>query len=551
MPPVLRYRGVQNDPTLNAGQPRRRGPAAGGGLVTGSVDLSTGTLALRERVREAYWKRRDPIVDDRMLWRAQTFRHVMHLLPGQSILELGCGDGAFTRQLVGVTRGECSLTAVTFAPEARRPARFPPNVEFLASGLLPGVLEERRFDFIIAHDLLDKRNATWLLQQVFALLLPGGRFLFYESNPWNVIRRLRQGFGPLLGHRDPRLLFNRQDMYELLSELGFIRIFAVFNDFVYAPLTPQGVWLLRNLSIILENTIGLRTLSGSILLHAQKPPPPTTYPRVSLTIDDAFLRSVSVVVPCHNEEMNVGSLVRRLIELFDEYIYEIVLVNDNSKDGTGAIIEELARRDARIKPIHRAPPNGVGRALAVGLRAATGTYVLSLDCDFQHLLPEIRDLFDGIAEGYDVAVGSRFSRHSVLLNYPFPKILANRAFHMVARITLIAGFRDLTNNLKLMRREVARELVLREPGFAVNAETGFQPLLMGYRVKEVPISWIGRSVGMGESSFRVLKAGGGYWRVLCRLWLWRFLRAGPYATLRRRSSAAADASSGVGLKTAR
>jgi len=529
-----------------------RGHALGGDLVTPPVHSSADTLALRERVRERYWQRRDPIIDDRMLWRAHTFRHVMHLLPGQSILELGSGDGAFTRQLVRVTRGECPLTTVTFDLDARRPARLHPAVEFLTSRSLPGPLEGRRFDFIIAHDLLDKRNAAWLLQEVFALLLPGGRFLLYESNPWNVIRRIRQGLGLLFGRGDPRLLLSRPDMYELISELGFIRVFALFNDFVYAPLTPKGVWLLRNLSIILENTPGLRTLAGAILLHAERPSsaPPTTCPQVSLTMDDRFLRSVSVVVPCHNEETNVGSLVCRLIELFGDYIYEIVLVNDNSKDETGDVIAELARNDPRIKPIHRAAPNGVGRALAAGLRAATGKYVLSLDCDFQHLLPEIRDLFDAMVEGYDVAVGSRFSRHSVLLNYPFAKILANRGFHMIARIALIGDFRDLTNNLKLMRREVARELVLREPGFAVNAETGLQPLLMGYRVKEVPISWIRRGVDMGVSSFRVLKAGGGYGRVLYRLWLWRFLSIGPYGTLRRRSSVSGDRSR-VGLTTAR
>src|ERR1700757_4926320 len=80
------------------------------------------TLALRERVRETYWKRRDPIIDDRMLWRAQTFRHVMHVLPGQNILEIGCGDGAFTRQLAKVTRGECPLTTVTFDVDAKRPS---------------------------------------------------------------------------------------------------------------------------------------------------------------------------------------------------------------------------------------------------------------------------------------------------------------------------------------------------------------------------------------------------------------------------------------------
>jgi hypothetical protein len=142
-----------------------------------------------------------------------------------------------------------------------------------------------------------------------------------------------------------------------------------------------------------------------------------------------------------------------------------------------------------------------------------------MDCDFEHLLPEIRDIFDVAAEGYDVVVGSRFSRLSVLLNYPFQKIIANRGFHALAQSLFCRRFRDLTNNLKLMRREVVENLQLTQPGFAANAETGLQPLLMGYSVKEVPISWINRTPDMGVSSFRLAKVGGGYWQVLFKLWL--------------------------------
>src|SRR5947207_7426090 len=72
------------------------------------------TLALREQYREDYWAKHDPIVDDRLLWRAQTFRHTVHLLPGQTILELGCGELRFTRTLLRVSRGENPITAVTF-----------------------------------------------------------------------------------------------------------------------------------------------------------------------------------------------------------------------------------------------------------------------------------------------------------------------------------------------------------------------------------------------------------------------------------------------------
>ena len=304
-------------------------------------------------------------------------------------------------------------------------------------------------------------------------------------------------------HDDPRLLLSRPDLYELLSEVGFIGIFAVYNDFVYAPLTRQLVWMLRNLSIILENMPGVRTLAGSILLYAQKPPRLISLPHAALTINDRFHRAVSVVVPCHNEEMNVEPLVSRLCSLYGQYIHEIILVDDNSNDGTRNVIGALADADPRVKPIYRTPPNGAGRAIGDGLRAATGNYVLSLDCDFQHLLPELRDMFDAAAEGYDVVVGSRFSRHSVLLNYPWLKIIANRAFHVLAQLTLLARFRDLTNNLKLMRREAVENLILLEPGFAVNAEIGLQLLIAGYRVKEVPVSWIGRGVSMGTSSFHL------------------------------------------------
>jgi hypothetical protein len=136
-------------------------------------------------------------------------------------------------------------------------------------------------------------------------------------------------------------------------------------------------------------------------------------------------------------------------------------------------------------------------------------------------------LFDAAAAGYDVVVGSRFSRHSVLLNYPYQKVVANRGFHALAQLALRRRFRDLTNNLKLMRREVVERLQLLEPGFAVNAETGLQPLMMGFRVAEVPISWISRAPDMGQS--RLLRVGGGYWRVLWRLW--RHARQRPYSSL--------------------
>jgi dolichol-phosphate mannosyltransferase len=108
----------------------------------------------------------------------------------------------------------------------------------------------------------------------------------------------------------------------------------------------------------------------------------------------------------------------------------------------------------------------------------------------------------------------------VLINYPFGKILANRSFHMLANLAIRLGNRrDITNNLKLMRGDLARQLVITEPWFAANAEIGLQVVLLGCSIQEVPISWMNRTFDMGHSSFKVLKFGTGYVRVL-----WRFAR---------------------------
>ncbi len=491
------------------------------------------TLVERERYRDWYLRRRDPIASDRMLWRAQTVRQLTHILPGQTILEIGAGAGLLTRQLTRVTRGENPITAARFSepePSEDAPANDAP-VTTATVHRLPGALPLGHFDIVVGMDLLDQRGCSELLRQLYDLLAPGGQLVFFESNPWNPWLRIRRAIARVAGGRDRRELMSRPLLYELLSEIGFIRVFAIHTDFVYAPLTRRLVWLLRNLSIILENAPLVRRFAGAILLHAQKPPRSVTRHLVPFRAEPSLRGAVSVVIPCHNEEMNLRPLVDGLVALYGEYLHEIIPVDDNSTDGTRAVMAALAAADPRVRPVFRTPPNGVGRALRDGYRAATGDWVLSMDCDFQHLLPELRDLFEAADEGFDVAVGSRFSRHSVLLNYPFQKIVANRGFHALMQVVLRRRCRDLTNNLKLMRREVVTRLQLLEPGFAANAETGLLPLVSGARIVEVPISWINRTPDMGTSSFRLARVGGGYGRVLWRLWQRVALRRGPYASL--------------------
>jgi len=113
--------------------------------------------------------------------------------------------------------------------------------------------------------------------------------------------------------------------------------------------------------------------------------------------------------------------------------------DDNSTDATAAVIRRLAAVDPRVKPIFRSPPNGVGLAIADGYRAATGQYVLSMDSDFQHLLPSsVTCSMRG--QGLRRGRGQPLLAHSVLLNYPWQKIVANRGFHALAQVVLRRRF---------------------------------------------------------------------------------------------------------------
>ena len=480
--------------------------------------------AQRERTQDAYWAR-DPINEARMWWRAQTVRHLFHVLPGETFLELGCGSGRLSQALLGVTRRECPLTAATFCrgghEAALRTLEEPTEVVTLDE--FPGPLRGRSFDYLVATNLLDTEHGAEFLQVAYQLLKPGGRMLFFEINPWNPAFRLRRwvtGWLPFLRRGDEEPLPNQIQLYELLSELGFVRISVNSYDFLYRPLPRWLMFPVRHLTLLLENTPGVRRLAGTIVLHAQRPPRDQPRVAVSLTEHASLRATVSVVIPCRNEARNVGPLVEGLLRHYDDYLHEIVLVDDSSTDGTPGVLAELAAREPRVRPVFRAPPNGVGRALRDGLAAARGRYVLLMDCDFLHILPELREMFDAAAKGADVVIGSRFSRSSVLVNYPLAKIISNRTFHVLASLLLRRRIRDVTNNLKLLTREVVEYLDIETPNFAANAETGLKPLLMGFRVEGVPISWINRTPEMGQSSFSLLGSGAGYARVLGTL-LWR------------------------------
>lgn len=504
------------------------------GLSTKTQEDTLGDqLKIREKSRTVYWNGFDPFIDVRLGWRASTMRHLFHILPGQRILEIGAGDGRFTQALVASTRKECELTAAVFSDEyeALLKTRFkdsPVRVKHLKD--FPGALRTEKFDYIVAHHMLEDKTRDAFLNVVKPFIKPGGGLLLFETNPWNPYYRIRKMFRRLLPVKWRRpsepISLNRLHIFSVLSEIGYTQINALPHDFLYAPIPRVLLWPAQNLSLIMENCPLIRNFAGSLYIWARNGAcDPHERQNQDLCEHPLFMGKVSFVIPCHNEEMNILPLIEGLKNFYERYILEVIIVDDNSRDKTALIAEKLSEQDDRIRVIKRSPPKGVGRALREGIAAAEGEYIVIMDCDFQDILPEIRDLFDAVAQGADVAVGSRFSRESVVLNYSFSKIIANRTFHLLANMLLGRHFRDMSNNLKIFKKDVAKAITIEFDDFAANAETGLKPLLSGYRVVEIPISWMNRSIQMGLSSFHITKTGPNYCRLLFRLVCRRISRA--------------------------
>jgi ubiquinone/menaquinone biosynthesis C-methylase UbiE len=481
-------------------------------------------LLQMEQTREKYWLNYAASSPIKLHWRAVAMRHTFHVLPGETILELGAGSGLWTAHLTEVCRYQNPITAAVFnadyADELERKALrnvLPVRVEQLSD------LRSESFDYIVGTAILCHTQYARNLRELHRLLKPGGQILFFEANHWNpqvFVKNAIPVVGRMAGHSPVQAPMRKYKLMKVASEQGYTNIEIIPFDIIHPRFSNRLIPIMQSASYIVEHTPMLREICGTLYIWAKKPGGPETRPIRDLTEHQSLFDSTSVVVPCHNEEMNVPSLIENLIGMYGRYIHEIIIVNDNSKDRTAEVTREIMSREPRVHLVDRKPPNGVGRALKDGYAAATGRYILTMDSDFVLILPEFRDLFDAIARGREGAMGSRFSYDSILVNYPFTKILANRGFHAMANLMLPISVRDLSNNLKLFRADILKGVDIEQSHFAANAETGLKPILAGYDIEEVPISWINRDIDMGQSSFKVAKVAPGYFRALMGL-IWQ------------------------------
>jgi dolichol-phosphate mannosyltransferase len=217
-----------------------------------------------------------------------------------------------------------------------------------------------------------------------------------------------------------------------------------------------------------------------------------------------------VVIPTYNERENLGRLVHEVLRARPDV--DVLVVDDNSPDGTGAIADALASRDPRVIVLHRTRKEGLGSAYLAGFRRAlAGSYdfVAQMDADFSHRVEDLSGLIAAV-ERADVAIGSRSVAGGGALDRSPLRRLVSAGGSAYARLLLGLPVRDCTGGFKCFRREALMEIDLdavRSKGYAFQVEMNHLCHRAGLRLVEVPILFPDRQAGHSKMTWRIFAEG--------------------------------------------
>ncbi len=234
-----------------------------------------------------------------------------------------------------------------------------------------------------------------------------------------------------------------------------------------------------------------------------------------------------VVVPTYNERENLRPLAQRLLNL--PAPVDLLVVDDNSPDGTGQIADELAAKHPNIHVLHRTVKDGLGRAYIAGFQWALARdyeFVFELDGDFSHN-PDDIPAFLKAAETADLVLGSRYSNGVRVVNWPLKRLVLSRSAGVYVRLITGMTFSDPTGGYKCFRRRALQALDLdavHSNGYSFQIELTHKLWRQGMKVVEVPIIFTDREFGQSKMSGNIVREA--LWMVW-RLWFQNGLRRRP------------------------
>jgi dolichol-phosphate mannosyltransferase len=241
------------------------------------------------------------------------------------------------------------------------------------------------------------------------------------------------------------------------------------------------------------------------------------------------LSLLSVVIPARDEEESLPSTISDLARTLEAagVPHEIVVVDDGSRDGTWAVLQELRRKFPRLVPTRNEGPNGFGRAVVWGIDRSRGDAVVIMMADSSDSPADAVKYWQLLNEGYDCAFGSRFIAGAEVIDYPRLKLLVNRLANFLVRAGFNIPLNDTTNAFKAYRRTVidgCRPFL--SPHFNLTVELPLKAIVRGFSYAITPISWRNRRHGVAK--LKIKEMGSRYFFICAYVWLEKYFSRGDY-----------------------
>jgi dolichol-phosphate mannosyltransferase len=218
-----------------------------------------------------------------------------------------------------------------------------------------------------------------------------------------------------------------------------------------------------------------------------------------------------IIIPTYNEKENIEKMIRKVFSLQKDF--NLLIVEDNSPDGTGAIIKSLMPEfEGKLFILERKGKLGLGTAYIDGFKWALAKgyeYIFEMDCDFSHNPDDLVRLYNACASGgADVAIGSRYIKGVNVVNWPMGRVLMSYGASMYVRFVLGVPIQDTTAGFKCYKAKVLRTIDLdavKFMGYAFQIEMKYTAWKLGFKITEVPIIFTDRTEGTSKMSSKIFK----------------------------------------------